>query len=135
MNKASGRWIIILVTMTILAYGCQRKPQPASFAIAPTPTPSTRCFIYERIFPATAAAYRSEHLTGAESSEIEKWAAKVTASDRSFVRWMRNLYSGKGFFVFVARPLYPTTHEVWMAVNANIMIDPVECEMDAVPGV
>ena len=133
MNK-TGRWIIVFVTVAILAYGCQRKAQLASSAIAPTPTPTTRCYLYDRIFPATREAYRRERLTIAETSEIEKSAAKVTSSDRSFVRWMRNLYSGKGFFVFVARPLYPTTHQVWMALNTNIMIDPVECEMNAVPG-
>jgi hypothetical protein len=136
MNKTSDRWIIVFVTVALLAYSCQRNAQPASnpSAMAPTPTPTPLCYLYDRIFPATGEAYRSERLTKANISEIEKWAAKVPPSERSSVRWMRDLSSGKGFFVFVAQPLYPKTHEVWMVLNTNLMIDPVECEMHAVPG-
>ena len=123
-------------------------PSPSS----PAPTP-TKCWIYDKIYPATEAAFDSQHLTSAERKEIEKWSAPAspvqarlvkvaspwatspTASEAHLVRWMRSPWD-RSLLIFVARPLTEpgsSWHSPWLALNGNVFIDPVTCDMGAYP--
>jgi hypothetical protein len=119
---------------------------------SPAPTP-TKCWIYDEIYPATEAAFDGQHLTSAERKEIEKWSAPAspaqvrlvkvaspwatppTASEVHLVRWMRSGWD-RSIFVFVARPLFTpgsSWHSPWVALNTNVFIDPVNCQVGAYP--
>jgi hypothetical protein len=42
----------------------------------------------------------------------------------------------QSIFVFVARPVFKTGesgHQPWLALNANVFIDPVNCDVGAYP--
>jgi len=118
---------------------------------SPAPIP-TRCWIYDKIYPATEAAFDSQHLTAAERKEVEKWsepaspaqvrlvkvaspwATPPTASEVHLIRWMRSGWD-RSLFVFVAHPISVTSngYSPWVALNTNVFINPVECEVGAYP--
>jgi hypothetical protein len=118
---------------------------------SPAPNP-TRCWIYDKIYPATDAAFDSQHLTAAERKEVEKWsepaspaqvrlvkvaspwATPPTASEVHSIRWMRSGWD-RSLFVFVAHPISVTSngYSPWVALNTNVIINPVECEVGAYP--
>ena len=128
----------------------QQASSSASISL-PAPTP-TRCWIYDKIYPATQAAFDSQHLTSAERKEVEKWnkpaspaqvrlikaaspwAIPPTAADVHFIRWMRSGW-GHSLFIFVARPIIMKSqgYSPWVALNTNVFINPVECEVGAYP--
>jgi len=102
---------------------------------APTFTIAAHCWIYDKIFPATTTAYKSQHLTLAERHEVEKWAAKVPSSERSSVRWMRD---EKSLLIFIKRPIANPSwnghgsdpgYAPWVELNGygNVLIDPLRC--------
>lgn len=114
-----------------------------------------RCWIYDKIFPVTEAAFSTQHVTPQERNAIEKraapvspsqarlirahspWARPPTASDAHLLRWMRDPYRHGGVLVFVARPIEQSTrgwYSPWVALNTNVTIDPVECSVAAYPG-
>ena len=99
---------------------------------SPTPMSTSHCWIYDKIYPATNEAFKSQHLTSAERQEIERWAKSVVPRRRQFVRWMRDP-SSDDLFIFVAQPLYPKIPTPWQALNTNIVIDAVTCEVGAFP--
>lgn len=102
----------------------------------PSPTASTRCWIYAKIYKATPKAYADEHATLAEQQLVQKWVKKVPVEKRPLVRWMRGLHDG-GVLVFLDTPLNENgTETVWQALNyPNVMIDPERnCEVFPMPG-
>ncbi|MDQ6767954.1 MAG: hypothetical protein M3Z41_09125 [Candidatus Eremiobacteraeota bacterium] len=105
-------------------------PNPPNIILSAQPTPTPHCWIYDKIFPASRLAYKSEHVTRAEQRDVEKWAATVRSSERSLVRWMRLKYWPGGILVFVARPAHPTW---WTALNTNAIIDVRDCDVHAYP--
>ncbi len=152
--------IAIIIAINALLASCQRPAQQPSSAFniqLPSPTPTARCWIYEAIYPATDKALTREHATMAELREIKKWAAPLSPaqlhsvrmaspwaspplpSELHLVRWMRDPHD-KSVYIFVARPINrPHTlivdgYSPWIALNANLIIDPVECELHAYPG-
>ena len=118
--------IYLMLPRTYIASVTLVSPSPSS-------TSTTRCWIYDKIFPATAQAYKSAHASVVEKQEVEKWAVSVPTSQRSLVRWMRDPYNAKFVYVFVAHPLYPTVRTPWSALNANVFVDTVDCEIGAFP--
>lgn len=130
--------------------------QSARTASSPSSSPvpaSTECWIYKKIYPATRAAFESQHLTQAQRTEILKWARPASPAQKKLVkaasrwatppsvaelglvRWMRN-GSDRSIFVFVDRPVFTTGstfYSPWLALNANVFINPVNCETGAYP--
>ena len=137
--------------------GNERQGEPAQFRdftfrpsqVSPTP----RCWIYDKVYPATEAAFESQHVTLDERKEIEKWAAPASpsqdrsvrarspgttppsASEEHLVRWMRDPFKAGSVLVFVARPIErpPNGYSPWQALNANVIIDTVQCSVHAFP--
>jgi hypothetical protein len=121
---------------------------------APSPAPkSTKCWIYDAIYPVTRSAFESQHVTRAEQLEILKWARPASpaqtklvkgaspwatppsVNELGLVRWIR-VGSDSSVDVFVARPLFKagsTGHWPWVALNTNEFIDPVLCDTGAYP--
>jgi hypothetical protein len=143
--------ILLTIAASPAAYG-QSTHNAALLASSPAPI-STKCWIYQKIYPATRAAFESEHITRAEQTEILKWAraaspaqtklVKVASpwatppsvSELGMVRWMRD-GSDQSILVFVDRSLFETDsngHRPWLALNANVFIDPVLCQIGAYP--
>lgn len=148
--------MVVAMCLAVVAAGCQRAAQqPSSVAnVGASRTSTPRCWIYDKIYPVTGAAFKSQHVTSAEHREIEKWAMPVSPSEQNnqtrfpfggpplpseqhLVRWMR---SQRGIFVFVARPVYrpdpknpPGVYYPWMAINTNMVIDTVSCDIHAYP--
>ena len=145
------------ICLVLFSLVCERAAQTSSqasvaSAIAST-SPAPRCLTFDRIYPATEAAYESQHVTPLEKKEIEKWAAPASpsqerlvraqspwttppsASERHLVRWMRDPYRPGAVFVFVARPIERNSHgySPWVALNTNAIIDPVRCSIHAYP--
>ena len=119
---------------------------------APAPA-STRCWIYDNIYPATRAAFEREHVTPPQELEIEYWASPSSpAQDRAvkarspwtkppspaeahLVWWLRDPRD-HSIFIFVKRPLCTageSGHRPWIALNTNVMIDPLLCDVGAYP--
>ncbi len=127
----------LILTILVLS-GCQRTAQtvkaPATnldvpIIISPNPT----CWIYQKMFPATADSYKREHVKLAEQHVIEKWANRVPAPERSLVRWIRDP-SDSSIYVFVASPQTTRILTEWQALNTNVAVDIVNCELHAMPG-
>ena len=109
------------------------------------------CWIYNEIYPMTVAAYHSQHVTLAERKEIDRWAAPAAPSQKRLVRakspWARPpsaseqnlarlMRSDRGsVLVFVARSIKTSGngYSPWVALNANVIIDTVQCEIRAYP--
>lgn len=131
-----------LICTVLLLVGYERTAQSSSQAgmassIA-SPTATARCWIYHEIYPVTEAAYKSQHVTRVERKEIEKWALPASpsqerlvraqspwttppsASEHHLVRWMRDPNRPGAVFVFVA-------------LNANVVIDARQCSIRAYP--
>jgi hypothetical protein len=127
--------------LAILLAGCQRGAQHAASLAknggSQTPKVSRRCWIYDRIFPATAVSYKNQHVSSAQRKEIEKWAGSVPMSERGLVRWMRLPSNSARVLVFVAQPLHREGgYYPWNALNTNIVIDPDnDCAVMAYPKV
>ena len=147
----------IPLCLMVLFLGCERTAQssaqasPAADIASPIPTP--RCWIFDKVYPATEAAYESQRVTLTERKEIEKWAAPASpsqerlvrayspwtkppsASEQHLVRWMRSPFERGDLFVFVARPIErpPNGYSPWVALNANVIIDTVQCSVHAYP--
>jgi len=146
-------WILELALLLASVVSHNASDTSSSTSISsPAPTP-TKCWIYDKIYPATEAAFDNQHLTSAERKEIEKWstptsptqvrlvkahspwATPPTASEVRLVRWMRSGWD-HSIFVFVARPLFTLGsrwHAPWLALNVNTFIDPVNCQVGAYP--
>jgi len=143
--------ILLTFAASPAAYGqsTHSASQPASY---PAPL-STECWINGKIYPATRAAFERQHLTRAQRIEILKWArpaspaqiklVKVASpratppsvSELGLVRWERN-GSDRSIFVFVERPVFTTGstgYSPWLALNANVFINPVNCDIGAYP--
>jgi hypothetical protein len=154
LNRAE--MIICLMLFLVLSCGltARRSSQASSASnTASSPAPTPRCRIYDEIYPATEAAYKSQHVTPAEKKEIERWALPASpsqerlvqahspsarppsASERRLVRWMRDSYSPGGLIVFVARPVdrYPQGYSPWIALNTNLIIDMRDCSVIPYP--
>jgi hypothetical protein len=136
----------------LLLLGSERTSQPSSQASGTSniasPTPTPHCWIYDKIYPVTEAAFKSQHVTLAERKEIEKWAAPASpsqerlvrarspwarppsTSEQHLVRWMRDRSNPGGVFVFVAQRI-EWHHRWWVVLNTNVIINPVECEVNA----
>jgi hypothetical protein len=146
----------ILICSILLLLGCERTAQSSSQRLAGdagSPTPRSRCWIYDKIYPATEAAYESQHVTLAERKAIERWAAPASpsqnrlvrarspwakppsASERKLVRWMRDSDLPEAVIVFVARPIKRPGkfYAPWIALNANVIINTVLCTVSAYP--
>ncbi len=148
--------MILILQLALLLAACGNhaatlaSSSPSTSSPAPAPT---KCWIYDKVYPATEAAFESQHLTPAQRKEIEKWSAPAsptqarlvkslspwatppTASEVHLVRWMRSGWD-RSIFVFVARPLFTrgsTWHSPWVALNTNVFIDPVNCQVGAYP--
>jgi len=143
------------ICLALLLLGCERTAQSSSQASAvsniASPSPTPRCWIYDKIYPATEAAYKNQHVTLIERKEIEKWAAPASPSqdgrfrhnplrqndllqsEQRLVRWMRSPFESGGLLVFVARPIEETAnvYSPWVALNSNVIIDTVECSVHA----
>lgn len=121
-------------------------------AASPAPA-STKCWIYNEVYPATRAAFESQHVSRAQQAEILKWARPAspaqtklvkaaspwasppTTAEVGLLRWMR-IGSDSSIDVFVARPLFTADssgHSPWIALNTNEFIDPVLCDIGAYP--
>jgi hypothetical protein len=133
------------------AYGLSTQ-NAALLTSSPAPVP-TKCWIYEKIYPATRAAFAGQKMTRKQQLEILKWARPASPaqtklvkaaspwatppsiSELGMVRWMRNDWD-QSILVFVDRPLFETNsngHRPWLALNANVFIDPVNCQIGAYP--
>jgi hypothetical protein len=133
------RLSVLPLILTILVFsGCQRTAQTvkAPTAIPDVQTiisPNPTCWIYQKMFPATADSYRRQHVKPAEQHLIEKWAGRVPAPERSLVRWIRDPRDSS-IYVFVASPQTTKLLTEWQALNTNIAVDTVNCELHAMPG-
>jgi len=129
-----------------LMYGCQHVEKGSSLQNAatspnPSPTVTTRCWIYDQIYPANEKAFEAQKLTAAEQQEIAKWAQTVPPGARAMVRWMRDPLrepkKGKvSFLVFVAEPFFKDGKPIgiaWGALNTNVVIDARSCWVHAYP--
>jgi hypothetical protein len=144
--------ILLILAASSGAFG-QSTVNAAPLASSPAPV-STKCWIYQKIYPATRAAFASQQVTRAQQLEILKWARPASTaqtklvkaasrwatppsvSELDKVRWMRNDWD-QSILVFVDRPLFETDsngHRPWLALNANVFIDPVLCQIGAYPG-
>jgi hypothetical protein len=143
--------ILLTVAESSGAYGQSTR---SARLLATTPAPaSTECWIYGKIYPATRAAFENQHVTRPQQIEILKWARPASptqtklvkaasrwatppsVSELAKVRWMRNDWD-QSILVFVDRPLFETDsngHRPWLALNANVFIDPVLCQIGAYP--
>jgi hypothetical protein len=127
-----------LIFMAVLFFGCGRAARSAdapssSTNVAVNPSPNPTCWIYQKIFPPTADAYKREHVTLAEQRFIEKWAGSVPTHERALVRWIRDPKDAS-IYIFVAAPQTPLLLTEWQALNTNILIDVFDCELAASPG-
>jgi len=150
----------IITTMALalltIAASSEASSQSTHRASPPASTPvpaSTECWIYKNIYPATRAAFERQHLTRAQRIEILKWARPASpaqikmvkaaspratppsVSELGLVRWERN-GSDRSIFVFVERPVFTTGstgYSPWLALNANVFINPVNCDIGAYP--
>ena len=143
--------ILLTFAASPAAYGqsTHSASQPASY---PAPL-STECWINGKIYPATRAAFASQKITPEQQLEILKWArpgspaqtklmkaasrraTPPSVSELGKVRWMRADWD-QSILVFVDRPLFDTDsngHRPWLALNANVFIDPVLCQIGAYP--
>lgn len=146
------RTALVLLTVALSSEACGQSSQSASPPASPVPA-STECWIYKKIYPVTRAAFESQHLTQAQRTEILKWArpsspaqkklvkaaspwaTPPSVSELGLVRWMRN-GSDRSIFVFVDRPVFTKGRlgiRPWLALNANVWINPVNCETGAYP--
>jgi hypothetical protein len=138
------------ICLMLLLLGCARAAHSSSLASAAagaSPIPTPRCWIFDKTYPVTRAAYERQHATLTERAEIEKWTTPASptqerlvraqspstkppsASEQHLVRWMRSPFESGEILVFVARPMEKTAHgySPWVALNANVIIDTVEC--------
>ncbi len=145
------------ICFVLFLLGCERTaqspPQASAASDAASPIPTPRCWIYDKVYPVTEAAYESQHVTRKERKEIEQWAALASpsqdrlvrahspwarppsASEQHLVRWMRDPSEPGALFVFVARPIErpPDGYSPWVALNTNVVIDTVQCSIGAYP--
>lgn len=92
---------------------------------ADTSSPSakpTRCWIYDKLYPATTKAFKSQRLTRAQQQEVQKWTAAVSAVDRPRVRWMRDPHDESQIFVMV-----PDSEQIWTVLNEQFIVNHVDC--------
>ena len=67
------------------------------------------------------------------------WAAPPSPSELHLVRWLRDRRD-RSIYVFIARPinrphsLLVDGYSPWIALNSNLIIDPVDCVLHAYPG-
>jgi len=93
---------------------------------------STPCAFFADMYPVSDASFSAHHSTAKERGEILHWSAKVTTQNRKYVRWMR----WHGLIVFVANPNYNRAgygDYAWGALNTNVEVDQVRCEIFAIP--
>lgn len=156
-DRIEKRRALLALVLILLAVGSPPAARGRSVLRAsppPAPAPaSTECWIYAAAYPATRAAFESHHATRAEQAEIEKWArpaspaqtklvraaspwaAPPTNAELGLVRWMRDTEDGS-ILVFVERPLFTEDspgYSPWLALNTNMYINPVSCEVGAYP--
>ncbi|HLJ83489.1 MAG TPA: hypothetical protein VKT51_04890 [Candidatus Eremiobacteraceae bacterium] len=158
VDRVAKMRIVAALVLSLLAVGsplgARGRSEYGASPPSPTPAPaSTECWIYKAAFPATRAAFESQHVTRADQAEIEKWArpaspaqtklvkaaspwaAPPTAAELGLVRWMRDAEDGS-ILVFVERPLFTADssgYSPWLALNTNMFINPVSCEVGAYP--
>jgi len=121
----------VLLICALSIFGCQRASVPLQSQATPTPAPTQRCWIYDKIYPATAHAYRTQHVSMSEQNYVKKLVRSVPPEQRSLLRWIRDP-DDNSIYVFVKwpqRPGYPD----WNAVNTNIIIDTNDCSLHAFP--
>ncbi len=93
----------------------------------PSPMASTRCWIYDKIYPVTTQAFKAHHLTQAQQHEIVEWAtAPYMDANPSVMRWMRDPYES-GLWIVWADPPHPSTFAIWTVVNKQYIINPIDC--------
>jgi uncharacterized membrane protein len=156
-ERASQGWMLwgtLALVFPVLAFVIMiLKPPLPAFQAAALAAAAPHCWIYDHIYPPTDAAFKSQHVTAAERTEIEKWAAlsspglerlararspwarRLSASEQHLVRWMRAPFTGD-VLVFVARPIEKSpsgAYSPWVALNANVLINPITCEVGAYP--
>jgi hypothetical protein len=116
-------------------------PTHGHYAVAPaTPTAAPTCWIYKSIFRPTTESFAKQHLDTPDRAEIMKWVARIPASKRSEIRWMRILTPAVGphVLIFLERPLEQPErggYSPWVALNTNVFINPKTCEVGAIPTV
>jgi hypothetical protein len=128
------RWITANTNVKILAFlfafvaaGCSH--EPTKTMTLPTPhasTLSSPCSFFADMYPVTRSSFIAHHATAKERNEILRWYATVSIKNRKYVRWMRKA----GPIVFVANPDYNRSGYgayAWMAMNTNMIVDPVRC--------
>lgn len=121
----------------------------------PSPAPSAPCWIYSAVYSVSKDGFIRGHATAAERKEVGRWAKPASTtqdhlvrmaspwaappepSEMHLLRWMRDPQGG--VYVFVMRPLRPKYSPVvdgvspWIALNVNVWINPLECEIGAYP--
>jgi hypothetical protein len=151
-GRVATIWILQLALLYV-ACSNQHSAEASKSPSIPSPVPTaTKCWIYDKIYPATEAAFDSQGLSFVERQEVETWSAPMspaqlrrvkslspsaappTASERHLIRWMRSPWN-HDLFVFIARPISTTTNGYfpWVALNGNVLINPITCEVGAYP--
>ena len=121
---------IALACLVALLTACARSSPSTQATLAPRPSPTPspgRCWLYEKMYPATKAAYQRQRLSTREQREVENWAETVPRDRRSLVRWMRapwisapqNEHGPCIVFVYQAGSAY--------ALNGNVMVNFEAC--------
>jgi len=131
-TRLGGR--VALASLIALLSACQRPSHEgqAVFTARPSPTPSPEhCWLYDKMYPATKAAYVREHLSLYEQREVENWAEMVPLDERAFVRWMRAPWISPPvnehgpFVVFVYS--FAGSHAI-KALNGNVLVNFNACQ-------
>jgi hypothetical protein len=132
--------LIVFFAFLIVCVGGGCAHESAKPIVTATPSApnvaSTPCPFFADMYTVSAASFVAHRATSTERNEILRSDAKVSTQNRKYVRWMRRWH---GLIVFVANPNYvrnpsgPTW--AWMALNTNIAVDPVQCQLYAVPNI
>jgi len=137
------------IQLALLCTACAGRhssaPSGSPPASSPQPT-ATSCWIYDEMFPATKAAFESQHVSPAGRREIELFAAPSTpsrlrlaksysrfaslptASQVPNVRWMRDGWA-RSLIIFVEGP----RDAYWSVLNTNAVVDSEDCTVVPVP--
>jgi len=100
---------------------------------SPMPWPTaTPCAWLQQMYPPTQEGFEKYHLSTNLQTEVLKWVAKMSAEDKRYAKWMvlKSPQYGDTLLVFSAKP----GDESWGAVNTNMNIDQLTCEIVPMPG-